>query len=956
MPPEEQRPTCQGGAPSVPADLGVTDGERIAPETSRGNEWAGKTSALAFARLLLREPGTVVELRAPTVRRGTYTTNASGYFDDPEKLVAAAASIDGTAVGVYVTPNPVRPELLARASNRLAFGTKTTTADSDVLVRRFLLVDMDPARPSGISSTAKEKEAARAVAHEIRAFLLSLGFPEPIEADSGNGAHLLYLVDLPSDDGGLIQRSLQALAFRFDTDKVRVDQSVHNPARIWKLYGTLACKGDSTPDRPHRRSALVKVPEELQPIPIELLRTLAERAPSPSTFTPRGNGHVGPFDVDSYLVKHGLNAVKHGPWQGGRRWVLERCPFGPEHADGSAFVVQLASGALGAGCHHNSCAGKKWPELRDAVDPGWRERQQSNQDKGNTSKSKLRGRKKPSLAAYAPFPTEVLPEPVRSFVLEGSAAIGCDPAFIVMPLIAALASAIGNTRRIRLKPGWFEPAILWTAIVGESGSQKSPGLDLTMKPLQDLQDRAFEQFAREKEAYEIARLEYERALTKWKRGKSKEDPPEKPKEPVPMRYFVSDTTVEALAVVHDGQWRGLFLARDELAGWLRSFNQYKKAGGGDTAHWLEMHGGRPMAIDRKTGPQKLIYIPRASVSLTGGIQPGTLKRCLDREHFEDGLAARILLALPTRKPKRWTEISVSPESQAAIDLVFAKLFQLEPDKTQEGKAIPGLVGLTPEAKRLWIQFYNAHGAEQADLTGDVAAAWSKLEGYAARLALVIHLVRWANGEGVSDKEVDKESIAAGVRLSQWFGQEAKRIYAIIRESGEDEELRERVEMIERKGGKVTVRGWQRARCFESAEGAEAELEELVQAKLGEWTQTTPGPKGGRPPRLFTLTRKPGDRTSGADGGNAAGEDADGVSSVSVSSVEVWSTSEEVSSVVSGERPGDEQSHDDHRDVVVSQTPADTTDTDTTPVAAPPEGFRASGDSVSSAGSAEWGEV
>ena len=62
------------------------------------------------------------------------------------------------------------------------------------------------------------------------------------------------------------------------------------------------------------------------------------------------------------------------PWQGGRKWVLPVCPWNPEHRNRSAYVVQFPSGAIAAGCHHNSCQGKGWPELRDVVEPGWRDR------------------------------------------------------------------------------------------------------------------------------------------------------------------------------------------------------------------------------------------------------------------------------------------------------------------------------------------------------------------------------------------------------------------------------------------------------------------------------------------------------------------------------------------------------------------------------------------------------
>jgi hypothetical protein len=47
-------------------------------------------------------------------------------------------------------------------------------------------------------------------------------------------------------------------------DQVSVDTGVYNAARIWKLYGTIACKGDNTPERPHRPARFIEVPETLQ--------------------------------------------------------------------------------------------------------------------------------------------------------------------------------------------------------------------------------------------------------------------------------------------------------------------------------------------------------------------------------------------------------------------------------------------------------------------------------------------------------------------------------------------------------------------------------------------------------------------------------------------------------------------------------------------------------------------
>jgi len=76
---------------------------------------------------------------------------------------------------------------------------------------------------------------------------------------SGNGFYLLYAIDRPNDDAAtaLIKRVLEGLAARFDTAAAHIDTSVHNAARIMGLVGTTKVKGDSLPDRPHRRSQVV---------------------------------------------------------------------------------------------------------------------------------------------------------------------------------------------------------------------------------------------------------------------------------------------------------------------------------------------------------------------------------------------------------------------------------------------------------------------------------------------------------------------------------------------------------------------------------------------------------------------------------------------------------------------------------------------------------------------------
>jgi len=487
------------------------------------------------------------------------------------------------------------------------------------------------------------------------------------------------------------------------------------------------------------------------------------------------------------------------------------------------------------------------------------------------------GRPQARLEQFRPFPTIALPKPVRGFVVAGSKAIGCDPSYLALPMLTALAAAIGNTRRLQLKRGWAVPSILWGAIVGDSGTSKTPAFKLVMRPVRERQRRALDEHKEAVRQFEVDQARYEKEFAEWKRTKnSSYDPPEKPEMPQAERFVVSDTTVEAMAPLLLANPRGLLMSRDELAGWFGSFDKYSGGkGGADAAHWLSMHNGESIVVDRKTGNPRTIYVPHASVSVCGGIQPAILDRALGIEHRESGLAARLLLTCPPRQPKRWTEADIDPAAEAAIVRLFDRLYEIHPAIGDDGEPCPLVIGLTPDAKELWKAYYNSHAEEQVNLTGDLSAAWSKLEEYAARLALVLHFARWAADDPTlqSADVLDAASMAAGIQLAEWFKNEAKRVYSQFSESEEQRDERRLIEWIERKGEPVTSREVQQGcRWLREPGLAEAALERLVKSGAGTWQPSPPGQRG-QPTRRFVLSTVYGNTPNSAEEGNTVDVDS-----------------------------------------------------------------------------------
>jgi hypothetical protein len=259
-------PLEQPGFPAVaPVASSQEDVENVTPGPS------GSVFDQIFGGAeLIMEPGGVHELRILNAGR---ERTISGYFDDPMKLARAATELDATGryPGIYITLNPGNPDLLARARNRALPYAKATTSDKDITRRRWLLIDSDPKRVSGISSTDAEHGRAITTACGVLDDLRGAGFGDPVVCDSGNGAHLLYRIDMPNTQQAtdLIRRTLKGIARHCAPEDVDIDLTVYNASRIIKLYGTMARKGDSTPERPHRRSRILEIPSLIEPIRLE---------------------------------------------------------------------------------------------------------------------------------------------------------------------------------------------------------------------------------------------------------------------------------------------------------------------------------------------------------------------------------------------------------------------------------------------------------------------------------------------------------------------------------------------------------------------------------------------------------------------------------------------------------------------------------------------------------------
>lgn len=671
---------------------------------AREREIEPNPQAIRDALSLLHAPGEVFEIRA---LGGKLRRPLSGYFNDHDKAARAAlACVRRGAEGVYVTLNPVNRALLARADNKVIEAQRNaSTADKDITRRRWLLIDLDPARPSGISSTEAEHKAALDKAGEIAAWLTRCNWPAPVLADSGNGAHLLNRVELPADDSGLTSRVLRALDAIFSDSRMKVDVTTFNPSRVTKLYGTPARKGDSTLDRPHRLSRLFEVPKDLEHVPpgrLEEVAALIAEEPQATA----GAARTGGFDAGAWLARAGIEILREEPYSGGIKLILRECPFGEHRKAAKSAVFIFADGRLGFHCFSDDHAGLGWKELRAKYEPAARA---ATNGAGADAPADER-------AASFPEPAHGWPEPVGEAAFHGPAGefvrliephTEADPAGLLLQFMVAAGNWMGASP-FRRAGGQAHHLNEFAVLVGESKQGRKGTAWAEVEQFFDQLDSGW------------MRTRKASGLTS---GEG-------------LIWHVRDPVTKRERVKQDGKQTGDYQQVETDAGVEdkrllcveKEFGRTLKVGGreGNTlsAMLREAWDGGVLATLSKNSPARATG---AHVSLIGHITPAEINTLLDATDAANGFGNRILWCSVRRsKMLPWGG------SSSTVDAQFGDLL----DRVRAAGARARQIGefsFDEDAAALWEQVYPELSGGKTGLLGAMTA---RSEAHVIRLACV----------------------------------------------------------------------------------------------------------------------------------------------------------------------------------------------------------------------------
>lgn len=330
----------------------------------------------------------------------------SGYFKNIDNLIEKLKPFDKVSTAnIYFVLNKINDDCYDRQQCEMFIqNAKQTTSDGDIVHRDWLLIDIDPVRSAGVSSSDKEKANAKNVANAVYSYLKSKGFAKPISCDSGNGWHLLYKIRMANDDSArdTIKKFLQTLDMMFSDETAQIDTSVFNASRITKLYGTIARKGNNSKTRPHRESSIIRIPDEVLVNRKALLQKVIDELPQPETPTYKNNYNKEPFDIDNFIARHSIRVSKVVNYGLGRKFILEECVFDSNHKAPDACIFAMNNGAIGYKCFHNSCQRYTWKDVRIKFEPDAYDKKEREYSKQRTTKptgttiAELIGKAKPT--------------------------------------------------------------------------------------------------------------------------------------------------------------------------------------------------------------------------------------------------------------------------------------------------------------------------------------------------------------------------------------------------------------------------------------------------------------------------------------------------------------------------------------------------------------------------------
>jgi putative DNA primase/helicase len=464
------------------------------------------------------------------------------------------------------------------------------------------------------------------------------------------------------------------------------------------------------------------------------------------------------------------------------------------------------------------------------------------------------------------IPADILPGYLGEFAAALSKNAQTPEGLAVSVILGVLATAVQKKFEIAPRNGKYKETLsLWTVCVLPSGGGKSGILSQAKDPL-----RAWEKAEAKLKHFEIIENTHARDIAhrrietiKAKAAKSgdgetalqeiRDIERNTPREIVAPHVYCDDVTPETLQMLLATHDERMGLISDEGGIFSVMAGLYSN-GAFNNNVFLQAHAGSDTRTDRLT---RNVALEHPALSFALGVQPDTFEGMAPstKKRFRgNGTFARFLFFVPESTVGHrdlFNEFEVPDNIAMEYNFQINRILNIPDKRDEEGRIVPTVLTLAPEAKAVWVKFA-AYIDKRCGDNGDLADMkdWGgKIAGAAARIAGILHIAMTGGMSTVVDLPIMERSLD----LAEVLISHAKAIFGLIGEGQEDNDAKIILKWIlSMKLKEFTQReAWQRFKSrFSTTERVTEALKELTGRHfISEPVAVT---TGGRRPTLFKV--------------------------------------------------------------------------------------------------------
>ena len=459
------------------------------------------------------------------------------------------------------------------------------------------------------------------------------------------------------------------------------------------------------------------------------------------------------------------------------------------------------------------------------------------------------------------FPLDVLGAKLQALIKRTAQGAGVTTAHVAVPMLGIVSSLVGLSRRVKATTSWLQPMTCWTALIGYSGTGKTPGINVTKRAVKQVERDSKGSDDAKRLAHETRKESATAVRDKWKKAVKDAIENNVPAPPMPVeatdpgkfippKLYVSDGTIERLAELLQARPQGILFLRDELSGLFTNMSRYSS--GQDNEFWLEAWNGDSFNVERMG---RVLHVDHLLIGIAGGMQPDKLVKSFEGDC--DGMYARVLFSWPTEPgcPELSDEaVEIDTDIQNIIGRVN-KLAEL----TEEGTLVVRDVPLNQEAREEFAQLAQFAHREKDALEGREREWFAKMTAHVLRLSGALAFLPWAMDGGKEPAIIDQPAMSSAITLvKDYFWPHARACIRLIGLTDRHTNARRVLRWLMANHKPEISREEVRREALSQRLDADQTAGLLASLCNSGWMRekiSPSGPQGGKPPRRWLVNPK-----------------------------------------------------------------------------------------------------